>query len=192
MTRRILLALLLVLAGALGYLALDWLKPGSGGGPYGGAFSLVDQNGQPITEAALRGQPTMIFFGFTHCPEVCPTTLFEMSQWFEALGDEGKDLKAFFFTVDPERDTPQLLGDYISSVTDRVTGITGDPEKVRANAKAFGIYWKKIPLDGDDYTMDHTATVILLKRDGSFFGTIAFGEASDSAVAKLRRLIKAG
>jgi protein SCO1/2 len=190
MIRRILLALLLVIAGALGYLALDWLRPGTGGGAYGGPFSLVDQNGQPITEAALRGQPTMIFFGFTHCPEVCPTTLFEMSQWFEALGEGGKDLKAYFFTVDPERDTPQLLGSYLSAVTDRVTGITGEPDKVWANAKAFGIYWKKVPLDDGDYTMDHTATVILLKPDGSFFGTIAFGEASDSAVAKLKRLIK--
>ncbi len=192
MTRRILLALLLVIAGGLGYLALDWLRPGTGGGAYGGPFNLIDQNGQPISEAALRGQPTMIFFGFTHCPEVCPTTLFEMSQWFEALGDEGKDLKAYFFSVDPERDTPQLLGNYISSVTDRVIGITGEPDKVWANAKAFGIYWKKVPLEDGDYTMDHTATVILLKPDGSFFGTIAFGEAEDSAVAKLRRLIKAG
>jgi protein SCO1/2 len=190
MTRRILLALLLVIAGAFGYLALDWLRPGTGGDAYGGPFNLVDQNGQPITEAALRGQPTMIFFGFTHCPEVCPTTLFEMSQWFEALGEDGKTLKAYFFTVDPERDTPQLLGSYLSAVTDRVTGITGEPDKVWANAKAFGIYWKKVPLDDGDYTMDHTATVILLKPDGSFFGTIAYGEASDSAVAKLKRLIK--
>lgn len=189
MLRKALLALVLFLAGALGYLALDVLKPGSGGEPYGGAFSLIDQNGQPITEAALRGHPTMVFFGFTHCPEICPTTLFEMSQWFEELGDAGRDLKAYFFTVDPERDTPELLGGYISGVTDRVIGVTGDPELVRANAKAFGIYWKKVPLDGDDYTMDHTASVILLKPDGSFFGTIAFGEAKDSAVAKLRRLI---
>lgn len=183
------LALVLVIAGALGYLALDWLKPGSGEKPYGGDFALVDQNGQPITQEALRGHPTMVFFGFTHCPEICPTTLFEMSQWFEALGDEGKELRAYFFTVDPERDTPQLLGGYISGVSDRVIGITGDPEKVWANAKAFGIYWKKVPTSGDDYTMDHTASVILLKDDGSFFGTIAFGEAKDSAVAKLRRLI---
>lgn len=189
MLRKSLLALLLVIAGALGYLALDWLKPGSGEAPYGGAFALVDQNGQPITESVLRGHPSMVFFGFTHCPEVCPTTLFEMSQWFEELGAEGKDLKAYFFSVDPERDTPALLGGYISSVTDRVIGITGDPEKVWANAKAFGIYWKKVPTSGDDYTMDHTASVILLKPDGAFFGTIAFGEAKDSAVAKLRRLI---
>lgn len=190
MLRKIVLAIALIAAGALGYLALDWLKPGSGEAPYGGAFALTDQDGQPITEAALRGHPSMVFFGFTHCPEVCPTTLFEMSQWFEQLGDDGKDLKAFFFTVDPERDTPQLLGGYISAVTDRVTGITGEPEKVWANAKAFGIYWKKVPLDGGDYTMDHTASVILLKPDGSFFGTIAYQEAADTAVEKLRRLIK--
>lgn len=190
MLRKIVLALALVAAGALGYLALDWLKPGSGEAPYGGAFALTDQSGQPITEAALRGHPSMVFFGFTHCPEVCPTTLFEMSQWFEQLGDDGKDLKAFFFTVDPERDTPQLLGGYISAVTDRVTGVTGEPEKVWANAKAFGIYWKKVPLDGGDYTMDHTASVILLKPDGSFFGTIAYQEATDTAVEKLRRLIR--
>lgn len=189
MARKTLLAVLLVLAGALGYLALDWLKPGSGEKPYGGDFALIDQYGQPITQAALRGHPTMVFFGFTHCPEICPTTLFEMSQWFEELGVEGKNLKAFFFTVDPERDTPQLLGGYISGVTDRVIGITGEPEKVWANAKAFGIYWKKVPTTDNDYTMDHTASVILLKPDGTFFGTIAFGEAKDAAVGKLRRLI---
>jgi protein SCO1/2 len=158
--------------------------------PYGVAFNLIDQDGQPITEAAFRGHPTAIYFGFTHCPEICPTTLYEMNGWFEALGDEGKDIKGYFITIDPERDTPELLGSYVSGVTDRVRGITGDPEAVREMARGFNIYFKRIDTgDGDDdYTMDHTASVILLDSEGRFRKTIAFGEDSESAIQKLRDL----
>lgn len=186
--KKALLFVVLALAGALGYLALLWMAPG-GGDRYAGDFALVDHHGNAITRSALDGHPTLVFFGFTHCPEICPTTLFEMSRWFEELGADGAPLKAYFFTVDPERDTPELLGPYVTATTDRVIGITGDPEQVWANAKSFNIFWRKVPLEGGDYTMDHTASVILLKPDGSFFGTIAYGEALDSAVAKLRRLL---
>ena len=158
--------------------------------PYGVAFNLIDQDSQPITEAAFRGHPTAIYFGFTHCPEICPTTLYELSNWFEVLGDEGKDIKAYFITIDPERDTPELLGDYISGVTDRVRGITGDPDAVRDMARGFNIYFKRIDTGegDDDYTMDHTASVILLDSQGRFRKTIAFGEDSESAIQKLRDL----
>ncbi|QKV17220.1 SCO family protein [Oricola thermophila] len=156
--------------------------------PYGVAFNLIDHNGQPITEDAFRGHPTAIFFGFTHCPEICPTTLYEMNGWFEALGDEGKNIKAYFITIDPERDTPEFLRDYITGVTDRVVGITGEPDAVRAMARGFNIYFKRIDTEDGDYTMDHTASVILLDSHGRFRKTIAYGEDTESAISKLRDL----
>jgi protein SCO1/2 len=131
----------------------------------------------------------VLFFGFTHCPEVCPTTMAEMSTWFEQLGEEGSDLRGYFVSVDPERDTPAILGEYVSWVSDRITGITGTPEEIAKIAKAWGVYYEKVPLEGDDYTMDHTASVFLLDTKGEFQGTIAYGEDSTVAVQKLRNLL---
>ena len=153
-----------------------------------GVYSLVDQRGNPVDQTMFKGHPSALFFGFTHCPEVCPTTLAEMSGWFEALGDEGKDLQAYFVTVDPERDTPEIIGDYVSWVSDRITGVTGKPEEIDKIVKAWGVYAQKVPLDGG-YTMDHTASVFLLDRQGQFQGTIAYREDSATALDKLRNLL---
>jgi protein SCO1/2 len=152
------------------------------------SFTLVDQNGTPVDQTILKGQPSILFFGFTHCPEVCPTTLAEMSTWFEQLGEEGRDLKGYFVSVDPERDTPDILGEYIERVP-RVTGLTGTPEEVAKLAKAWGVYYAKQPLEGGDYTMDHTASVFLLDANGDFQGTIAYGEDSATAIGKIRNLL---
>lgn len=152
-------------------------------------FTLVDHNGDPITQEAFAGRPTMVFFGFTHCPEVCPTTLYEMAGWFEALGDEGLDLQAFFISVDPERDTPEIMKNYAEAMTDRVTGITGDPDEIAKVIAAWHVYAAKIPTDDGDYTMDHTASVFLIDEDGAFKGTIAYGENPETAIAKLKRLV---
>ncbi|WP_417434897.1 SCO family protein [Hoeflea sp.] len=154
-------------------------------------FTLVDHNGAPITQAAFAGRPTMVFFGFTRCPEVCPTTLYEMAGWFEALGEEGCDLQAFFISVDPERDTPEIMKSYAEALTDRVTGITGDPDEIAKVIAAWHVYAAKIPTDDGDYTMDHTASVFLMDENGNFKGTIAYGENPDTAIAKLRRLVGA-
>lgn len=163
-------------------------QPAEGG--FGkGVYSLVDQNGAPVDQSMFVGQPTALFFGFTHCPEVCPTTLAEMTGWFEALGDEGKDLKAYFVSIDPERDTPAVLGEYVSWVSDRITGITGTPEEIDKIAKAWGVHYERIPLEGADYTMDHTASVFLLDAKGEFQGTIAYREDSAVALGKLRNLL---
>lgn len=152
-------------------------------------FDLVDQHGNPVDESIMVGAPTAMFFGFTHCPEVCPTTMAEMASWFEALGPDAKDLRAFFVTVDPERDTPAILGDYVSWVGDRVTGITGKPEEIAKLAKAWGVFFEKVPLEGGDYTMDHTASVFLLDSAGEFQGTIAYREDTATALGKLRNLL---
>ncbi len=158
-----------------------------GAAPYGGAFQLVDQQGAPQTEALLRGRPTALFFGFTHCPDVCPTTLFELAGYQKALKAAGQDLSIVFVTVDPERDTPEMLRVYTGSLSDDITALTGEPAKVEAMLKTFGAYSRKVP-QGDDYTMDHTASVLLLDREGRFTGTIAYGENPDTARAKLERL----
>jgi protein SCO1 len=120
---------------------------------------------------------------------VCPTTMAEMASWFETLGDEGKDLRAYFVSVDPERDTPAVLGDYVSWVSDRITGITGSPDQVARIAKSWGVFYEKVPLDGGGYTMDHTASVFLLDSNGEFEGTIAYGEDQATALGKLRNLL---
>lgn len=192
--RIILWAGVVVLAGVLGWLtlAVTDTKDKIAEAPFGVPFQLVDQNGKPITEQAFRGKPTALFFGFTHCPEVCPTTLFELSGWLKTLGDDGKNIKAYFVSIDPERDTPDVIKAYVGNFSDRIVGITGDPDKVRAMAKSFGIYFKRVETSGGDYTMDHTASVLMLNRKGDFFGTIAYEENPDAALAKLKRLAKDG
>ncbi|MET0576879.1 MAG: SCO family protein [Mesorhizobium sp.] len=192
MMRSILIGILVLMAAGVGFITFQWYRTMNGGEPYGAAFSLVDQKGAEITEAAFRDQPTAVFFGFTHCPEICPTTLLELDELLKKLGDEGKNIKVYFVTVDPERDTPEVLDAYVSNVSDRITGITGSPEKIAAMTKSFGIYSKKVPLDGGDYTMDHTASVLLLSNGGDFAGTIAYEENPDTALAKLKRLATEG
>jgi protein SCO1/2 len=190
--RALIAALVVVLgvAGAwLGYEIYQETTSPSGE-PYGVPFNLVDQDGDPISEQAFRGQPTVLFFGFTHCPEICPTTLYELGSWFDQLGGDAANIKAYFVSIDPERDTPEVLGDYVSSVTDRVRGITGDPDAVRDMARGFNIYFKRVDMDDGDYTMDHTASIILLDSQGRFRKTIAWGEDSETAMQKLRDLAK--
>jgi protein SCO1/2 len=188
MMRSILIGIVVVMAAVFGYWTFDWYRSMYSGEAFGAPFELTDQTGQPITQAAFRGHPTLVFFGFTHCPEVCPTTLFEMNAWLEKLGDEGKDIKAYFVSIDPERDTPDVMNAYVSNVSSRIVGITGSPDKVAAMAKSFGIYSRKVEQADGGYTMDHTASVLMLDPKGGFAGTIAYGEDADTAIAKLKRL----
>ena len=154
-----------------------------------GDYQLVATTGEAFTRDSLKGKPSMVFFGFTHCPEVCPTSLAEMASWYEALGEEADNLQAFFITVDPERDTADIVADYVGW-TERVTGVTGTPEEVAKATSSWAVYAEKVPLEGGDYTMDHTASVFLVNAQGEFEGTIAYRENSDTALAKLRRLLE--
>ena len=159
------------------------------GAPLGGAFALVDARGEPVTEAVLRGKPSAVFFGFTHCPDVCPTTLSEMTSWIAELGPDAERMRFVFITVDPERDTPEVLRDYLSAFSDRIIGITGNPDDVHAMVGDHKAMSRKVPLQGGGYTMDHTASVFLLDENGGLVGTIARNESREAALAKLRRLI---
>lgn len=177
------------LAALIGFVIFQAQDVRQAGEPYGTAFELTAADGRPITERAFRDGPSAIFFGFTHCPEICPTTLYELDGWLDDLGETGDQIDAFFVTVDPERDTADTMRLYIANVTDRVTGITGDPDAVREMLDGYNIYYRAVEQDdGEDYTMDHTASVILLEDGGEFFGTIAWGENAESAKDKLRRL----
>ncbi len=188
MFRILAVSLIIAIAAAAGWAGYSWYRSTQGEEPYGGSFTLIDQRGEPITEQAFRGQPSAVFFGFTHCPEICPTTLYELETWLDELGDETKNVRAYFVTVDPERDTPEVLDSYITSFSERITGVTGEPEAIAEMLKDFGIYSRRVETSDGGYTMDHTASIILLDRHGAFFGTIAYGEAPDNARAKLKRL----
>ncbi len=188
MMRIILVGILVVMTAAVGWITFDWYRTQHMTRAFGEPFVLVDHHGDEITEAAFRGQPSAVFFGFTYCPDVCPTTLFEMDAWLNELGPEGENIRAYFVSVDPERDSPEILGRYIENVTDKVTGITGEPDDVAEMARSFGIYVRKVDLDNGDYTIDHTASILMIDSTGDFAGTIAYGENPDNAMAKLRRL----
>lgn len=163
------------------------LSPGK---PLVAPFSLQDHEGRPITEQAFLGQPSAVFFGFTHCPDVCPTTLYELSSLTDELGRSGERLTIYLVTVDPERDTPAVLKSYVTAVSDRIVGITGPPENVRAMVKSTGIYAKRVDQEDGGYSMDHTATVLLLNEKGELAGTISYGEDRRAALDKLRRLVR--
>jgi protein SCO1 len=153
----------------------------------GGPFRLVDQNGQPFSDKDLRGKTFLVFFGFTHCPDVCPTTLFEISEIMRNLGREADRTAALFISVDPERDTPQSMRDYLSSFDPHVRGLTGDAAALTAVAKAYRVYYKKVPLDGGDYTMDHTAIVYLMDKEGQFISPFNMKRTAEAAAADLRK-----
>lgn len=185
----VLVAIAAIIATAIFFLAPPRSPSALGGGDY----HVTDPAGNRLDASMFKGKPSMLFFGYTHCPDVCPTTLAEMASWFEALGDAGKDLRGFFVTVDPERDPPEVLADYVSAVTDRVTPISGDPAEVMKLADAWKVAIEKVPgSDPGDYTMNHTASVFLINKDGGFEGTIAYGENADTAVEKIRKLLAKG
>ena len=150
-------------------------------------FALVDQTGRKVTDRDVLGRPAVVFFGFTYCPEVCPTTLADITNWMGALGPDADKLGVYFITVDPARDTPEALGKYLSSFDSRIRGLTGTAADIDGVAKAFGIYYQRVEIEGG-YTMDHSSSVLLLDSSGRFAGTISYQEAKDVAVAKLKRL----
>jgi protein SCO1/2 len=155
----------------------------------GGPFQLTDQDGKPITEQELRGRPFLVFFGFTHCPEICPTALFEISEVMRALGKDADRTRALFITVDPERDTPAVLKDYLSNFDRHLAGLTGDPTAIAGVAKAYRVYYKKVPLPQGGYTMDHTAIIYLMDKDGRFVSTFKLDRSAEAAAADLRRYL---
>ena len=151
----------------------------------GGPFALTSQDGAAVTQKALLGHPTLVFFGYTHCPDVCPTTLAEISAMFKALGPD-ETARALFVTVDPQRDTPVVLKDYLTSFDPRITGLTGTPEAIAAVEHEYKAYAKAVPDKDGTYTMDHTAIAYLMDKDGKFVGAFNLDRPAAQAAAELK------
>lgn len=155
----------------------------------GGPFTLTTQTGGTLSDADLKGRPFAVFFGFTHCPEVCPTTLWEMSEALKTLGPDADKLKVLFVSVDPERDTPEFLERYLQSFDPRIVGLTGSEQQIADIGREYRVFWRKVPTEDGDYTMDHTASVYLMNAEGRYAGTIAYGDTAETRLAKLRKLL---
>ena len=153
---------------------------------FGGPFTLVDSKGQPFASSKLAGRPYAIFFGFTHCPDVCPTTLARLVKLRRQLGSDDA-FRILFVTVDPERDGPAEVGRYAELFGSPVIGLTGSPAQIARVKKDYGIFSEKVGT-GSDYSVDHTASVLLFDKAGQFQSTISMEENDQAALAKLKRL----
>lgn len=162
---------------------------GAKAAPIGGPFTLVDDTGATVTEKTLAGKPYAMYFGYTFCPDVCPTTLLDLSRWIKKLGPEAEKLNYVFVSIDPERDTPKLMHTYLSSFDKHIRGFTGTPEQVAKIAKEYRVYYKKIPTNDGSYTMDHSAIIYLMSSDDKFVTVTPYQEDDSSAFAKLENLV---
>jgi protein SCO1/2 len=177
----------------IGLLVMLWAIGGVKGvtapAAIGGPFRLTDQSGAAVTEKNLQGKPSIIFFGFTHCPDVCPTALFEMSEILRAMGKDADRVNAYFISVDPERDNKDAMKDYLSSFDPHLKGLTGDPDSIAKVLSAYRVYAKKVPLKDGDYTMDHTALTYLMDRDGKFVAPFNLNRKPEEAAADLKKYL---
>jgi protein SCO1 len=182
----------LVVVVAIGATALYLFRPPQRPlGVTGQTFSLASTTGETFTQDDLRGTPSLVFFGYTFCPDVCPTTLAETTAWRNELGLTAEDLRIIFVTVDPERDTAELVKSYVEGFDPSVIGLVGSPEETAKAKAAFGVFSEKSgDVDSEFYLVDHTALTFLIDGDGSFEGTIAYEEASDTALRKIERLVR--
>jgi len=180
---------LVVFTGVFLYATGNFGGSNPGASAIGGPFKLVDQNGAAVTDSDIKGRPFLVFFGYTHCPDICPATLFEVSEVMRALGKDADRTGALFITVDPERDTPAAMKDYLSSFDPHLRGATGDRAAVDAAEKAYRVYAKKVPTTNGDYSMDHTALVYLMDKQGRFVAPFKLNRKPEDAAAELRRYL---
>lgn len=184
----------LVALAALAATVIYFTRPiAPSGSAFGGDFEMTSTaTGEPFTQADLEGTPTLMFFGYTFCPDVCPLTLAETMSWKAQLGLEADDLNIVFVTVDPERDTLEGVRTYLSNFGEDVFGLVGDESQTEQIKRSYGVFSEKVEAEGSsDYLVNHTSMVYMIDADGEFFGTIAYGENSTTAMDKIRRLIGA-
>lgn len=164
-------------------------SPSTGATAIGGPFTLTGSDGKPFSSTQLAGSPYVIFFGFTHCPDVCPTTLARLTRLRSQIAGGEEKLPILFVSVDPERDTPEDVGRYSELFGTPVIGLTGTPAGIERVKRQFGVYSRKAPTSDGDYTVDHTASVFLMDGRGRFVSTISPGESDEVALQKLQRLV---
>jgi protein SCO1/2 len=165
--------------------------PASGGGSrIGGPFTLIDTHGRRVTDRDLLGKPTLIYFGYTYCPDVCPTTLAAIGAWLKALGPDADRLNMVFVTVDPQRDTPERLGLYLAAFDPRIRGLTGTPAQIAQAAKQYLIVYQRVDLGNGDYTVDHSTSLYVMDRQGHETDVIGDQEPAADAIAKLRAALR--
>lgn len=155
----------------------------------GGPFQLTDQNGQTVTEQSLKGRPSLVFFGYTHCPDVCPTTLYELSQMLHAMGKDANRVNIYFISVDPDRDTVPVMKDYVSSFDPHIKALTGSSKAVAKVMAEYRVYAKKVPIKGGGYSMDHSALVYLMDRNGQFVAPFNLNQKPAQSAADLKRYL---
>ncbi|QIG97417.1 MULTISPECIES: SCO family protein [unclassified Bradyrhizobium] len=155
--------------------------------PVGGPFALTDQAGHARTDKEFRGKLMLVYFGFTYCPDVCPTDLQAIAQMLDKLGPDGEQVQPIFITVDPERDTAAHLAEYVPLFHPRLIGLTGSADAIRQVADAYKVYFAKVPLKDGDYTVDHTAYIYLMDRDGNYLGFFPPGTSADRMVEIIRQ-----
>lgn len=178
-------------AAALLYLRAERMAPATSDAPsiqLGGPFTLTDGKGRRFSSSALAGKPYAMFFGFTHCPDVCPTTLARLARLRQQLGAGDESFAILFVSVDPERDTPAEVARYAALFDTPIIALTGTPAEIAAVKKRHGIFAEKAPQPGGGYSVDHSSAVLLFDRSGGFTATIAPDEGDEAALAKLRRL----
>ncbi len=163
----------------------------SGKAAIGGAFNMVDQNGNAFTEANLKGYHTLMFFGFTHCPDVCPTTLSTVTDAIDTLSEKQREkLKVVFVTVDPERDTPQLLKEYLANFSDDYIGLSGAPQNLKAMAKKYLVYYaKSADSPPEHYLMDHSAYLYLFDTNGEYVAHFSHKMKPSALGTKLQQVL---
>lgn len=170
------------------------VNPAIAGTTFGGPFELVDHTGKVVTDQSFPGKHLLLFFGYTWCPDICPTELLILGQAIDALGDDGEQVVPLFITIDPERDTPETLAPYVANFHPRLIGLTGSLEQVAAAAKAYRIYYRRAPEDADtlheekedDYLMDHSVYIYLMSPDGVFLQHFVRGQGPEKIAEKVR------
>lgn len=196
--RSLIIIALVAIIGLAAGAALFWRSEGpttasTGQADVGGPFQLVDQNGQAVDQSILEGRWSVVFFGFTYCPDICPSTLQALAAAKEQLGPRGADLQTVFISVDPERDTPEQLKTYLSldAFPDGVVGLTGTPQQVEQVAKSYYVYYRKSG-EGPDYTVDHSTAAYLMDPKGRFNRVLAYGLSPDEMARLIRAAMQEG
>lgn len=195
---RVLIVVATMLVGVVvGYFVSTWISDSAPTPQYarpaiGGPYTLTNHRGETVTDQTYRGKVQLVFFGFTHCPDVCPTALSLLTDLLEQLGPSAEQVQPIFITVDPERDTVEAMSRYVEAFHPSIIGLTGSLEQVATAAQAFRVYYRKAPVAGGDYFMEHSGSIYVMDRSGAFRGTLDLHEDPKVGLEKLRKLLGTG